>query len=122
MIESAQKPIKDVANPRFERYVFICTNERPKDHPRGSCGAGGGLALVVEFKRQMQEKGLQTKIRINKSGCMELCEIGPTVMIHPDNVWYSKVTLTDVAEIVESHLLGDQVVERLLSDYSVYKK
>lgn len=53
---------------------------------------------------------------------MELCEIGPSIMVHPDNVWYQKVTLADVDDIIEQHIVGGKPVERLLADFSVYGK
>lgn len=107
---------------RFERYIFICTNERPEGHPRGSCATGGSLDVLEAFKRELTEKKLRLKIRANKAGCMELCEIGPSVMVHPDNVWYQKVKPEDVPEIVQSHLIEGKPVERLLADFSFYQK
>lgn len=107
---------------RFDRYVFICMNQRPEGHLRGSCASSGSLEIHAEFKKLIQEHKLRTKVRANKAGCLECCEIGPAVMVHPDNVWYQKVSLEDVREIVESHLLNDQPVERLLADFSVYGK
>lgn len=107
---------------RFDRYIFICINERAPEHPRGSCAHGGSLELVEEFKRVVAEHGLKTKIRVNKAGCMEMCELGPSVMVHPDNVWYQKVQLTDVREIVEAHIVGNQPVERLKADFGFYKR
>lgn len=107
---------------RFERYIFICNNDRAPDHPRSSCGHGGGHELIAEFKRLVREHRLQLEIRVNKTGCMELCEIGPTIMVHPDNVWYQKVQLEDVQEIFTKHILGGEPVERLIADFSYWKK
>lgn len=107
---------------RFDRYIFVCINERPAEHPRGSCGTSGSLEVLEELKRVVAEHGLKTKIRVNKAGCMELCEIGPSVMVHPDNVWYQKVKVEDVREIVESHIVGGVPVERLKADFSVFNK
>lgn len=107
---------------RFKQYIFICTNERAEGHPRGSCARSGSLEILEAFKSQLKERKLNLEVRANKAGCMECCEIGPTVMIHPDNVWYQKVTPADVPEIIESHLVGGKPVERLRADFSVYKK
>ena len=104
---------------RFEKYIFVCINERPDDHPRGSCAARGSLEVLAELKRLVKEHKLRLKIRVNKAGCMELCEIGPSIMVHPDNVWYQKVEVSDVAEIIESHIIGGVPVERLKADFSV---
>jgi (2Fe-2S) ferredoxin len=107
---------------RFDRYLFICINERPKGHPRGSCGTSGSLELLEAFKAAVAARGLKTKIRVNKAGCMEVCELGPSVMVHPDNVWYQKVRIEDVEAIVEEHLIGGVPVERLKTDFGFYKR
>lgn len=107
---------------RFDKYIFICINERPAGHPRGSCGTSGSLELIEEFKKVVAEHGLKTKIRVNKAGCMEMCELGPSVMIHPDNVWYQKVRLEDVQAIVAEHIVGGVPVDRLKADFGFYKR
>ena len=107
---------------RFDQYIFVCINERAEDHPRGSCSQRGSLELLAELKRLVKENGLRTKIRVNKAGCMELCETGPSVMVHPDNVWYQMVQASDAKEIIEQHIIGGKPVERLRTDFSVYGK
>ena len=52
-------------------------------------------------------------MRANKSGCLDQCEHGPTVVVYPDTVFYGFVTEADIDEIIDSHLIGGQPVERL---------
>lgn len=101
-------------NTKFKRYLFICTNERPPEHPRGSCGTRGSIEILEEFKKILREEKLNLEIRANKCGCMEICESGPNILISPDNIWYKEVKLSDVREIVESHIKNDIPVERLI--------
>jgi (2Fe-2S) ferredoxin len=105
---------------RFERYIFVCTNERAEGHPRGSCARNGSLQVIEELKKLVEEHKLRLQVRINKAGCMECCEIGPSVMVHPDNVWYQKVKPEDCREIIEQHIVGGKPVERLRADFSRY--
>ena len=100
---------------RFDKHVFICINER-KLGEKQSCGEEHGLNLVKEMKRMVREKGLN--IRINKAGCLDACEFGPAITIYPEGTYYGKVQLSDIEEIVESHLVNDQPVNRLLADFS----
>jgi len=58
-------------------------------------------------------------VRANKSGCLEQCEVGPTVVVYPDAVWYGGVTPADVDEIIDSHIVGGQPVKRLVIPDSV---
>jgi (2Fe-2S) ferredoxin len=99
---------------RFDKHIFICCNQRPPGHPRGCCDPAGNEALQKAFKRALAQRGLSPRIRANKSGCLDQCEKGPSVVVYPDAVWYGKVTEADVDEIVEQHIIGGRPVERLL--------
>lgn len=97
----------------FERHLFVCGNQRPAEHPRGCCDPAGGEALHKAFKTAVAEHGLNRRVRANRSGCLDQCEHGPTVVVYPDAVWYGGVTAADVDEIVTSHLVGGVPVARL---------
>ena len=100
--------------PSFQRHVFVCVNERPPDDPRGSCKAKGGAEVRDRFKSELKARGLAKTIRANNAGCLDQCARGVSVVVYPEQVWYGGVTVDDVVEIVEKHLIGGQVVERLL--------
>lgn len=99
--------------PPFSRHIFICCNRREPDHPRGSCDPTQEERLQKAFKKALAERGLNRTVRANKSGCLDQCEHGPTVVVYPDAVWYGHVTEDDVAEIVERHIVGGEPVARL---------
>ena len=98
--------------PFYACHVFCCTNERPEGHPRGSCKTRGAEDLRNYFKVRMKEAGIQSS-RVNGAGCLDRCELGPVVVIYPEGIWYSVKTRADVDEIIEKHLQGGVVVERL---------
>lgn len=97
----------------FEHHIFICTNKRPPENPRGSCDPEGLGELQLAFKKELAARGLKDTVRANKAGCLEQCEHGPSVVVYPEAVWYGEVKLEDVAEIVESHIKNGAPVERL---------
>jgi (2Fe-2S) ferredoxin len=99
--------------PKFERHIFVCGNQRPPGHPRGCCDPAAQAELQKHFKKKLAERGLHGRVRANQSGCLDQCEHGPNVVIYPDAVWYGGVTLADVEEIIESHIVGGKPVERL---------
>lgn len=99
--------------PAFEHHVFICHNVRPEGAPRPSCTVDGKSELHAELQQLVKVAGLGAKVRINKSGCLDQCEHGPTVVVYPEAVWYGKVQPSDAAEIVQQHLIGGRPVERL---------
>ena len=102
---------------KFEKHIFICTNERAAGEKK-SCGEACGMELVKEFKKQMKEKNLNGKMRAQKSGCLDACEFGPTVVVYPEGVYYGGVSSEDVVEIVNEHLLNDRPVNRLIINFN----
>ena len=102
-----------MAEPHLERHVFICTNRRDADNPKGSCADKGSEAIRDAFKQQLHERGMKGRIRANAAGCLDQCSRGPTVVVYPEQVWYGGVKVDDVGEIIEQHLLGGVPVERL---------
>lgn len=99
---------------KYERHVFVCTNQREPGSARPSCNANGKAELPKLFKQAADAAGLKDRVRINKSGCLDQCEHGPSVVVYPDAVWYGRVTAADVEEIVHSHLVEGMPVERLM--------
>ena len=87
----------------YRRVIYICTNIR-EEEGRPACAKRGSEAICERFKEEVKQRGLKGKIRAMKSGCMDLCEQGPNVMVFPDGAWYSGVTLDDVPALVEKYL------------------
>jgi (2Fe-2S) ferredoxin len=100
--------------PSLLRHVFVCVNERPEGHPKGSCKARGGNEVRDRLKAELSARGLAKRIRANNAGCLDQCEVGVTVVVYPEQVWYGHVTVDDIPEIIEKHLIGGEVVTRLL--------
>lgn len=98
---------------RFRKHIFVCTNQR-KPGERVCCGEAHGMELVAAFKKAIKDRGLNVEMRAQRAGCFDICESGPNVVVYPEGVFYGKVQLSDVEEIVEQHLENDKPVERLL--------
>jgi (2Fe-2S) ferredoxin len=97
----------------FDKHLFICCNQRELGHPRGSCDPDADDGLQKAFKTALAERGLNRRVRANKSGCLDQCEHGPTVVVYPDMIWYGGVTEADIAEIIDCHILRGEPVARL---------
>jgi (2Fe-2S) ferredoxin len=97
----------------YDHHIFCCTNTRPPGHPRGCCSAKGSEPLRNYMKVRAKELGL-AKTRINAAGCLDRCELGPTLVIYPEGVWYSYRSTEDLDEILETHLIKGGRVERLM--------
>ena len=69
--------------------------------------------MHTRLQQLSKAAGLGSMVRINKSGCLDQCEHGPTVVVYPEAVWYGFVRPEDVAEIVREHVANGRPVERL---------
>lgn len=99
--------------PKFTHHIFVCCNQRFAGHPRGCCDAEGAERLRNLFKSEVKRRGLAPLVRANKSGCLDQCELGPTVVIYPQEIWYGRVTPEDVPRIIEETVIGGEILEDL---------
>jgi len=99
--------------PHRERYLFVCTNRRPDDNPKGSCAQKGSEALVVKLKEAVAARGAKDRVRVCSTSCLDLCEIGASMVQEPEHVAYGAVTLADVDALADA-LVAGRVVERLV--------
>ena len=97
----------------YRRHVFFCCNKR--DAPEACCANHGSVEMQAYAKGRIKALGLNGKgnVRMNKSGCLDRCEEGPVLVVYPDAVWYTYVDRADIDEIIERHILGGEIVERL---------
>ena len=83
--------------------IFVCTNRRA-DGSRVDCGSRGGEAICEALKDEVKKRGLKGKVRALKSGCMDICELGPNVMIYPEGALESDVKVEDIPTLADKWL------------------
>src|SRR3954447_24988304 len=87
------------------KHVLVCTASH--------CAQKGANDVAGKLRLEVIRKGLDTQILVNNCGTIDLCDIGPNLVIYPDNIIYSGATIKDIPEII-THLTGGPVVERLV--------
>ena len=92
-------------------HVLICAGT--------GCTSSKSAQIAEEMESQLKAKGLENEVKIVKTGCFGLCALGPIMIVYPEGAFYSKVTVDDVEEIVDEHLLKGRIVKRLLYDETV---
>lgn len=102
----------------YKYHVFFCLNQREPGAERPCCANCNAQAMQEHAKKRVKQLGLAGpgQVRINKAGCLDRCEEGPTIVVYPEGTWYTYIDETDIDEIVESHLANGKVVERLKID------
>jgi (2Fe-2S) ferredoxin len=100
--------------PHRARYLFVCTNRRADDHPKGSCAQKGSEEIVKALKAALVQRGVaKDVVRACSSSCLDLCEIGISIVQEPEHVAYGNVSLADVDAIADAAAKGE-IVERLV--------
>jgi len=97
----------------YERHIFFCLNKRDGEAACADHDAEDGFA---HCKSRAKKLGLMGpgKLRVNKAGCLDRCAGGPVAVVYPEGTWYTFVDKADIDEIVDSHLVKGEVVERLV--------
>jgi (2Fe-2S) ferredoxin len=102
--------------PQRQRYLFVCLNQRPNDHPKGSCTARGSEQVRLALKEQLAGRGLaKLEARVCASSCLDQCSSGVCIVVEPDHFFYGRVAVADVPEIVEGIARGRRVERLVLS-------
>ena len=89
-----------------EKHILVC-------HGTG-CTSSKSPQILENFKNIIKEKGIEN-VRVIKTGCFGLCAKGPIVIIRPEDTFYAGVTPDDCEEIIQTHIIEGNKVERLLA-------
>ncbi len=100
----------------YKYHVFFCTNDR--EGGKQCCEQCNATEIRGYAKSRIKELGLsgEGQVRINTAGCLDRCELGPVIVVYPEETWYTYLDRADVDEIIEKHLIGGEKVSRLLID------
>ncbi len=90
----------------YRAHVLVCGGT--------GCVTSGCKEVQSELEMQIKKSGLEDEINVIVTGCVGTCDLGPIIMVYPEAVFYQKVQIEDVSEIVEEHLLKGRPVERLM--------
>ncbi len=90
----------------YRAHVLVCSGT--------GCVSSNSEKLISEFETLLNKNNLQNEVKVIKTGCFGLCAQGPIVVVYPEGAMYTMVSVEDVKEIVEEHLLKGRIVKRLL--------
>jgi (2Fe-2S) ferredoxin len=97
-----------------EKHIFVCTSSRPNGQQKGFCHTKTGVDVMMKFMEEIEEREIGGDVFLTNTGCFGICEKGPVVGVYPGNIWYGAVTPDDVKEILDSHIEGGTVLDRLV--------
>lgn len=89
---------------RHRTHVLVCRGPR--------CSAYGAGAVADALEHRLAERGLgDDDALLTVTGCLFPCNLGPMVVVHPDDVWYERVDADFAVRIVDEHLVGGTPVD-----------
>ncbi len=89
-----------------EKHILVCQGT--------GCTSSKSPKILESFKKIIKEKNIEN-VRVIKTGCFGLCAKGPIVIIRPEDTFYAMVKPEDCEEIIQTHIIEGNRVERLLA-------
>ncbi|HOV14339.1 MAG TPA: NADH-quinone oxidoreductase subunit NuoF [Spirochaetota bacterium] len=89
---------------KFKYVINVCGG--------AGCVSSGCHDVQERLKASIKKIDMEDKVKVNETGCIGPCFLGPTLLFYPDGVFYTKVKPDDVETIVASHILSGKVVEK----------
>ena len=90
----------------YRTHILVCGGT--------GCHSNNSGKIREAFEQQIKEKNLQDDVLVVGTGCFGLCAVGPIIIIYPEGAFYSGITVEDVPEIIEEHIIKGRLVDRLL--------
>jgi len=90
----------------FEKHLLVCGAT--------GCLSSGSKKVTEVLEKELADRGIKDKYRIVMSGCPGFCEVGPIIVVYPDEVFYCRLSPEDIPNIVEQHFINGEIVEKHL--------
>ena len=78
------------------------------------CQAYGSKSIVAAFQDEVKKQDLGARVDVKAIGCPGFCERGTLVVIKPKDIFYQRVRVKDVPEILSETIGKGNAINRLL--------
>jgi (2Fe-2S) ferredoxin len=107
LVQGTDKKLKNTVR-RYAQHILVCTDSKSKQCKKG------GPDVLKAFCKAIKTHKLGRQVIVTEIGHVGGCGLGPNVIVYPEGVWYGRVEADDVEEIIQEHILGGRIVQRLL--------
>ena len=100
---------------KYDIHVFVCANQKAEG--KKCCTEAFGNEAVLKMRQKVKEENLPLRIRVQKSGCLDVCQQGPALVVYPEGNFYGNLNAGMLDSFVETVLKkGEKLEEFLLED------
>ena len=96
------------AHPKLKKHILLCGNI--------DCAKNGSIGVLAVLREHIKKRNLTKEILVTRTSCMGRCSDGPSLVVYPDGIWYKEVQESDVPQLIEKHLINDQLVHNLIDN------
>ena len=98
-----------------KHHIFVCASFRAQGTPQGICHKKESLSLIPYLESELSDRGM-TDVAVSATGCLNICEKGPVVVIYPENFRYGEIDGEDkIDEILDALENGEACEAHLIS-------
>ncbi len=94
-------------------HIFVCNSFRIGGDPQGSCNKKGAADLLQYLTTEITDRGLNAIV--SSSGCLNICEKGPVMVVYPAGWWYGDMTESKLDRVLDAMEEGEAAEEFLIS-------
>jgi (2Fe-2S) ferredoxin len=95
-------------------HILVCASFRLKGESKGMCFKKDSAALLPYIETELSDRGMED-VMVSSTGCMNLCDNGPLMVIYPEGSWYGSVTEAKVDTILDALQEGKPATDLLLA-------
>ena len=99
---------------RDKTYLLICGGT--------GCHATGSIKVKEVLEAEITANNLDEKVMVVETGCNGFCAMRPLMVVQPGDIFYQKIKIADVPELVQTQLVQGKPLKRLLFKDPITKK
>jgi len=94
-------------------HLLVCASFRGTE-AKGKCIKKDSMQLISYLETELSDRGLNAMV--SSTGCLNLCEEGPIMVVYPQGHWYSGISGTDdLDEILDAMEKGEPAKDLLMT-------